>query len=176
MTGQVFKYHLQDWEDPISGRVVLENEEWILIQYIPMDYFVDGYKIIKKAAIANTERTAYEEQVERVISLRGLSCQVPEHFRFAPILELINWVERKYKMFEFQDSDENVMYIGRINQVLEEEFLLIDFIDAKGMVEEDYDYEFELADIRVLTFDTDYFNAIKLLWQDNRKEIENYGS
>jgi hypothetical protein len=176
MTGQVYKYYLQDWEDPIIGQVVLENDDWILVQYIPTDYFIDGYKIIKRSVIVKTERTPTEEQVERVISLRGITAKKPEQFRFGTILELINWIERKYKVFEFQDADEDTRFIGKINQVLEDEYLLIDFIDANGRMDEAYDYEFELAEIRTLTFDTDYFNAIKLLWQDNRKETDNLGS
>jgi hypothetical protein len=170
MTGQVIKYFLQDWDDPIMGQLVAEDPFWVLIRYIPADYCIDGYKIINKSFITETERTEFEERVEKVLRLRGHTPKVPETFRFGDTLELLNWIERKYGMFEFQDADETAMFIGQMNTVLEDDYLLIDFIDATGQMDEDYDYEFEIAEIRTLTFDTDYFNAIKLLYKDTLKE------
>ncbi len=44
--------------------------------------------------------------------------------------------------------------------------LIIDFIDSKGRVEENYDYEFEIDQIRTISFQSDYFYSIQALWMD----------
>jgi hypothetical protein len=48
--------------------------------------------------------------------------------------------------------------------------LIIDFIDSDGKVEKDYDYEFDIAEIRSIAFQTDYFTSIRLLWHDEIKK------
>lgn len=173
MIGQVNKYYLKDWKDPIMGRAIAENESWILVQYIPVDYVIDGYKILKKSFIDKIERTASEEKVERVIKLRRTTSTLPEGFYFGTTIELLNWIEKTYGLFEFQDSEEGAVMMGKVKQILEDNYLLIDFIGAEGKIVEDYDYEFEIAEIRTLTFETDYFNAIRLLWKDNLDLKEN---
>jgi len=55
-------------------------------------------------------------------------------------------------MEDIQDE----LYVGTINRIIDST-LIIDFVDSKGLVEPDYDCEFDLTEIRVY-----YFQAITL--------------
>lgn len=35
-------------EDDETGMLLFENDEWILVKHIPVDYQIDGFKIYNK--------------------------------------------------------------------------------------------------------------------------------
>ncbi len=43
-------------------------------------------------------------------------------------------------------------------------------IKSDGSVDVNYDYEFDINAIRVITFETDYHLSIQLLWKDKLKK------
>jgi len=54
---KVETYEVTYWEDSESGLLIAENEEWILVKHIPVDYVIDGYRLYKKEFVAKRERT-----------------------------------------------------------------------------------------------------------------------
>ena len=42
-------------------------------------------------------------------------------------------------------------------------------IKSNGQIEENYDFDFSLKKIRSITFETDYFESIRLLMNDETK-------
>lgn len=77
-------------------------------------------------------------------------------------------MQDKYGLFEFRDGEEEALFYGRVNRN-EGNKLRIDFIDAEGVEEKDYDHWFDLEQIRVIQFEGDYFDAIRLLWMDQSR-------
>lgn len=169
---RVEKYQLKDWEDSEQGLLITENEDWILVKHIPTDYLIDGYKLYRKEFIAERSRADEEEKVEKVLSLKKVKQEAPKGFEFRDAIGYLKWLETTYGLFEFQDDDDTELFYGKINRV-EDQALIIDMIKTDGSVEADYDYEFELNEIRVITFETDYFNSVRLLWQDQLKTQAN---
>ena len=82
---------------------------------------------------------------------------------------MLKWCEKEYGLFEFQDDDETELFYGKIREV-KSNLLTIDMIKASGAIEPDYDYEYSLDEIRVITFKTDYFISIGLLMKDMLNE------
>lgn len=165
---KVETYKIQDWQEEETGLLIEENEDWIFIMSIPVDYVIDGYKLINKKFLDERTSGADERQIERVLKLRNVSAEKPHGFTFGNTLEMLQWVEKEYEIFEFQDESEDEAFYGRIHHIEDDEILTIDYIDAEGQEEIAYACDFDLAEIRTITFDTDYFNAIKLLWKDNQ--------
>lgn len=165
---KVENYKIKDWEDSEQGLLIAENEDWILVKHIPVDYVIDGYRLYKKEFIAKRLRTEKEEQIEKVLTLKNIESDLPKNFKFKDTIGLLDWVESAYGIFEFQDDDETELFYGKKNRV-EDDILIIDMIKSDGSVETNYDYEFDLSDIRVITFETDYHLSIRLLWKDKLK-------
>ncbi|WP_242919680.1 hypothetical protein [Pontibacter liquoris] len=172
---KVETFHIASWEEPETGLVIDENDEWVLVKYIPVDYQIDGYKIYKKAFIEERSRSSKEAAIENVLRLKGVKVEYPEGFSFGSTINLfgstvhlLKWSEQKYGLFEFQDNSETEAFYGKISQVTDS-LLKIDMIKADGSVEVKYDYEFEINVIRAIAFESDYFLSMKLLWQDKMK-------
>lgn len=165
---KVERLKIADWEDEATGLLIAENEEWLLVRHIPVDYVVDGYKLYRKEFIEKRTHTSKEVPVERVLRLKGVGEEKPVDFNFGDVGAMLKWCEEKYGLFEFQDFDQTQLFYGRINSMAEG-ILVIDMIKANGEEEKAYDYDFELDEIRVITFETDYFDSIRLLWLDEQR-------
>jgi hypothetical protein len=167
-TYRVEQFKLEGWEDVQSGLIVEESKQWILLKYIPVDYVIDGYKLINKKYISERLRENQQKKVEKVLKLKGIDTNTPEGFKFGNTEELLSWTENHYELFEFSDDLEHEVFYGRINRV-EANNLIIDFIDANGKERKKWDH-FNIDKIRVIAFDSDYFNSIKLLWKDSKNK------
>ncbi len=167
---KVEKFKIIGWEDPEKGLVIDENENWILVKHIPVDYIVDGYKVYKKEFIETREHSQSEKEIEKVLRLKNVKIDKPDDFQFSDTVGILEWVEKKYGLFEFQDKEESELFYGKINRI-EDGKLIIDMIDSNGLVETNYDYKFEIEGIRIIAFESDYHSSIRLLWIDKLKTL-----
>ena len=163
---KVETYTIKDWEDQETGLLIAENEDWLLVRHIPVDYVVDGYKLYKKSFIESRVTTDQERQVEKVLGLRKISMDIPNGFVFSDTIGLLSWVESNYDMFEFQGKDESELTYGKLIEDNDDQGLVIDWIAPDGTVDYDYVHEEAVSEIRVITFETDYHISMRLLWKD----------
>ncbi len=162
---RVERFEIQDWEEPQTGLLLAENEEWVLVKHIPVDFVVDGYKLYKKQFILSRSNGAEEQLIARVLKLKNETTALPERFEFQATADVLRWSQREFDLFEFQDEDETELFYGRINR-LEKSDLIIDMVLSDGTLEIDYDIVFDISAIRAITFGSDYFNSIRLLYND----------
>lgn len=167
---KVESYKIKGWKEKETGVLISENDDWILVNHIPVDYVIDGFKLYRKKFIKKRINGESEKKIERVLNLKNKKLPELKGFEFNNILETLKWSEKKYGLFEFQDKGETELFYGKINRT-ENDILIIDMINSNGQIEEDYDYDFSLKKIRSITFETDYFESIRLLMDD---EIKNY--
>lgn len=162
---KVETYKIKSWKEKETGLLIAENEDWILTKHIPIDYVVDGYKLYQKKFIKKRITTSQENQIARVVSLKNIETAIPADFKFENILNTLQWCENTFGLFEFQDKDQSASYFGKINTI-HDDMLTIDLIEDSGLIAPEYDYEFSIENIRSITFDTDYFQSIRLLMLD----------
>lgn len=166
----VESFEIEGWEHLQTGITLAENENWLLVKHIPIDYLIDGYKIYKKNFIKRRINSANERNIERVHILRNTIIEKPDDFEFSDTIGLLKWSQNKYGFFEFQDDEEDALFYGNIKSVIGNT-LLINFIDKKGEIDKEFDYEFEIDKIITIAFGSDYFHSIRVLWMDKNPSI-----
>ncbi|MGB0890982.1 MAG: hypothetical protein ACPGUU_01425 [Flavobacteriaceae bacterium] len=159
-------YKIKDWDDIETGILLDENNDWILIKSNPVDFQIDGYKLINKKHIQEILPNPQAEILNKVFTLKKEVVQIPDSFEFTSTIGFLKWIEKKYGCFEFQDEIENELFYGVLNQINDKSFY-IDMVKSDGSLDEDFDVEFFIDDIRILTFESDYFNSISLLFKHN---------
>jgi hypothetical protein len=167
-----YRFKFKDWKERISGMVVAQDENWILIHFNPADFMLDGFKLLRRSHIASAKRSKAELRRELVTQLKNL--ELPNHWsslKTDSTLSLLKSVEASCGIVQFEDNDEELL-IGKIKTVDGDNFT-IDFLDSKGRWIEDYDLVFSLDAIDVITFETDYLQSLKLLSTTIVKAIEN---
>jgi hypothetical protein len=156
---------LRDWEELESGMILAETNEWILMRHIFADYMVDGYKIYRKDIIENRIHEDEERIVERVLTLKGVTEEIPDGFKLGKTMEMLQWIGNKYGFAEFQDVEEELTFAiieGEKDGEVWYEMILPD-----GTTETQL--QFPLDEICVIAFDSDYFRSVGLLWRDSLK-------
>lgn len=166
---KVESYKIKGWRDKETGLLIAENEDWILVKHIPVDYLVDGYKLFQKKFIKKRISGASEEQIAKVLELKKVKEILPKGFQFESAFDTLKWVEKTYGLFEFQDKEETDLFYGRLNQI-ENDYFIIDMVTADGIIEKEYEYDFSINKIRAITFESDYFNSIRLLMREELKK------
>lgn len=161
---KVETYKIKDWKEKETGLLIDENEDWVLVKHIPVDYVVDGYKIYKKSAIEKRKSKTKEEKIARVLRLKKIETKTPESLSLDSVLEILQWSEKKYGLFEFQDNEGDLFY-GKLNNVKVDMFY-IDLINSNGGIEKEYDYNFLIYEVAAIAFESDYFESIRLLMND----------
>ncbi|MEM7183162.1 MAG: hypothetical protein AAF518_19785 [Spirochaetota bacterium] len=163
---QVETFHIKDWEESYSGLVLAENDSWVLVQHIPMDYAIDGYRLYRKEFVVHRERGEWETRIEKVLSLKNTKAKPPEGFAFSNTLAVLQKIEENYGLFEFQDTSEGEVFYGKLKEVKDKHLFTIDFINPDGSVDHEFTYDFDLRKLITITFLSDYFHSMVLLWKD----------
>ncbi len=164
---KVETYTIEGYQGKERGALIAENEEWILVKHIPIDYVIDGYRVYKKKYIKKRKSKTKEEKIARVLKLKNIQLERPANFKFGNDLEMLAWSEQTYGLFEFQDNDTELFY-GTICATADTNFI-INMIKANGKIIPEYDYEFTTEEIQVIAFESDYFESIRLLMNDELK-------
>ncbi len=158
-------YTIADWEEPENGLLIAENEEWILVKHIPVDFLVDGYRLYKKEFIEDREQSEETDSIAKVLALKDVAVKAPEGFEFRDTLGFLQWSQQQFGYFEFQDEDDTELFYGKIQMAVNDR-LEIDMILSDGSLDTDNGYEFMLSEIRLISFQTDYFISMGLLHND----------
>jgi hypothetical protein len=157
------------WKEELTGIWLAENADWVLLRYIPVDYAVDGYVLVAKQHIVSREAQQDQKQLELVLQLKGITSDLPRDFAFVDsVIEALRWVTQRYEVVQFQE-EEDATYLGWVRAVEPGRFRM-DSLTPSGTINHSYDEWFEEEDIRVISFDNDYINSLKLLWKERVRQ------
>ena len=158
---QVETYKIKTWNDTITGLLIKENDDWILIKEVEGDYHVDGFTLLRKEYVKKRKTKKWEKQVAIVLGLQKVS-KTLRGFKFGDLPTMMAWIEKKYGLFAFQDNVEESIEIGRVEDI-KDGTLGLNFLKADGTFVADYVYDYKLNKIRKVSFATHYLNSLLLL-------------
>ncbi len=162
---QLISIEFDDKKDIFSGFLIDWTEDWILLKNNPVDFIIDGYTILKNKHVKSIIQDKDHEFTERVIKLKGLKTSAEEIIPLKDLPSIINFLADKYEIFQIAKKSDKAVYLGKLIELNEEE-LLIDFLGTEG--EFDGEMSFKLDKIRVIEFDTDYINSLKLVVEQKK--------
>lgn len=168
MNMDVYNYDLKDWSDYITGIVLMENEDWVLLHELPGDYQPDGYCLINKSQIVDRFKDEDAELKERVLQLKGYEMELPQALILEDLDDMLRSIEDHYHVFGVQD-EEDMIRIGTIQSIVANE-LRLNFINTFGEMSEETPEPIFKTDIQTVTFGTDYLHSIYLLWKDQNEK------
>jgi hypothetical protein len=155
--GRLIKIKFKDM-GPLVGHIIDYGDDWILMRNCPVDYVVDGYFVVRKKNIKEVVRGEEEKWREKVIGLKKLK-GVPK----IPLTDLngiLKALTKQYGVFSVHTKDDDVCWLGRLNRI-EDKLIVIDDLTPKAKW--GGQFKFKESEIRVLEFDSDYVNSLKLL-------------
>jgi hypothetical protein len=164
---QLISIEFDDKKEIFSGFLIDWTEDWILLKNNPFDFIIDGYTILKNINVKAIIQDKDHEFTERVIKLKGLKTSAEEIIPLKDLPSIIHFLANKYEIFQIAKKSDKAVYLGKLLELNEDE-LIIDFLGTEG--EFDGEMSFKLNKIRVIEFDTDYINSLKLVVDEENKK------
>ena len=158
--GQLVSVKFTDRKTPIYGYVLDCNDDWTLMKYNPVDYIIDGYIIIRHKNTEGFRRDTDEKWREKVINLKGLQPTEKDIIPLTDLETILKYLTDNFGVFQVYTKSETACYLGRLKSIDKKE-LVMDDLNPKGKWEGQM--KFRTGDIRVIEFDTDYINSLKLV-------------
>lgn len=155
-----------DKKEIFSGFLIDYTENWILLKNNPVDYILDGYVILRNKNVESIIRDTNEEFTERVIKLKGLKTNPEEIIPIESLASILNYVSNKFEIFQIAKKSDKAVYLGKLIELNDEE-LIINFLETKGKF--GGEMSFNPDKIRVIEFDTDYINSLKLVAKEENQ-------
>lgn len=156
-----------DRKNPFYGFLLGFNSDWTLLKYNPVDYLIDGYVILRHKNIQGVRRDTEEKFREKVIRLKGVTPTEKEIVPIDDLESILKFLTKKFGVFQFYTKSETACYLGRL-KFIDNKQLVIDFLDPTGKWSGEM--KFRPGDIRVIEFDTDYINSLKLIAEQRKKK------
>lgn len=164
---QLISIEFEDKKEIFTGFLIDWTEDWILLKNNPFDFIIDGYSILKNKNIQSINQDKDHEFTEKVIKLKGLKTSGEEIIPLTDLPAIIHFLADHYGIFQIAKRSDKTVYLGQLIEITEGE-LIIDFLGSEG----DFEGEmaFNLEKIRIIEFDTDYINSLKLIVSENKKK------
>lgn len=153
-------FNFSDRKLPVSGFLLDYTDEWTLLKYNPVDYVIEGYILLRNKNIKGYLRGADEKWKEDVLKLKGIQPCKEEHIPLDGIETILHHLSNTFGVFALYTKSKHVCYIGRLKSI-DKKVLVMDLLNVKGKW--DGEEQFKLNDIKVIEFDTDYINTLKLV-------------
>ncbi|MDN3675622.1 hypothetical protein QWY99_21555 [Flavobacterium branchiarum] len=163
---QLITIEFEDRKEIFSGFLIDYTNDWILIKNNPVDFIIDGYVILKNKNIKSITRDGDNAFTESVIRLKGLKTNSDEIIPLRDLSSILTFITNKYGIFQIAKKSEKAVYLGKLIK-LDDEELVIDFLETRGKF--GGELSFNPNKIRVIEFDTDYINSLKLLVDERNK-------
>ena len=164
---QLISIEFEDKKDVFSGFLIDWTEDWILLKNNPVDFIIDGYTILKNKNVKSIIQDKDHEFTEKVIKLKGLKTSAEEIIPLKDLYSIMNFLANKYEIFQIAKKSDKAVYLGKIIEINEDE-LVMDFLGTEGEFEGEM--SFKQYKIRVIEFDTDYINSLKLIVDEEKKK------
>ena len=164
---QLITIEFDDKKEIFSGFLIDWTEDWILLKNNPVDFIIDGYTILKNKNVKAIIQDKDHEFTDRVIKLKGLKTSAAEIIPLKDVSTIIHFLASRYEIFQIATKSDKAVYLGNLLELNEEE-LIIDFLGTEGKFEGEM--SFKPNKIRVIEFDTDYINSLKLIVNEDKKK------
>jgi hypothetical protein len=165
---------LKGRKEPICGILLYEGLEWLFLRYIPVDYVLDGYILIRKRHIKNIVRGEEERFSESVIHLKSTKEEFDKtDLTLDEITDVLYYMMQHEVVIQFDFYDDSVCYIGRVVR-MNAKTVRIQNIDTKGEWIEETSYVVDR--IRTIQFDNDYINSLVAYnkWMENHNHLSTF--
>ena len=161
---QVYSFKIRGFE-PFQGLVRARGSSRTLVAYVPVDYILDGYRLILSDKILGTARDKRELQVEKILMLKNQLKKSSVDARLDDDFLLFEQFLVSKQLIQIYPKDESFSLLGQVENINRRSFNL-KLLDSEGQWLAVHNFPFRK--IKIVEIDTDYINSLNLLKEFNQ--------
>lgn len=154
---KLVRIKLRGRSEKLCGILKVAGKEWLLLEYNPVDFVLDGMVLINKKYLLKVERTKDEVFIDEVLKAKG--AEVPfngNDLNLDNTLDLFANLENK-QAIQIELGDESVVYIGKITKKNNKSFRMKRLTPSGNWLDEvSYNYN----SIRIIQIGGDYVDSL----------------
>lgn len=137
------------------------NKDWVLLKHNSIDYIMDGYIILKDKYITHYKRDSTDRFAEKLLDNKGFKPKKSEKIPITDIATILTYLTKNNKVFSFELKECGSVWVGKVRKI-DGDDLYLDSLTPTAKWRKS-SQPFNLKDIRVIEFDTDYINSLMLI-------------
>ncbi len=156
--GKYCSFNIKGRKDKISGIVLNWNDSWTLIRTC-VDYRIDGYTIFKNENV-EFEINEFEQRADKILKLKKYNYKTEPKIKINSLLEIIRYIDKNHKLIQVDTKDGKAFDVVKFKH-FENDIYFLDEILADGKLRDVLEFKEKI--FRVISFDNDYLNSLKLI-------------
>jgi hypothetical protein len=160
---QLISIKFEDKRDVFTGILIDFSEDWLLLRNNPADFVIDGFVILRNKKIKSIYQEPEYDFVEKVIRLKNVKINPEDAIPLTDLYSILDFLTSKYSLFQIATKSDKAVYIGKLKDYNDDQ-MTIDFLSTCGKW--DGEMDFKPNKVRVIEFDTDYLNSLKLVLEE----------
>jgi hypothetical protein len=143
----------------ISGIVLSYNDDWTLIRRCN-DYLIDGYVIIRNNTYSKYVQGEYELRAMKILTLKKYDYLNEPVIPISNLDNIIEYISKKHILFSLDVKDGDAFDVLKFKNKINEKYNLDELMpngNFRNLL------CFSKTVFRVISFDTDYMNSLKLI-------------
>jgi hypothetical protein len=148
---------LRGRSEKLRGILKAAGEEWLLLEYNPVDFVLDGVILINRKYLLKIERTKNDAFIEEVLKAKGIHNSLNGNdLNLDSTLDLFSSLETK-QAIQIELRDESIIYLGKVTKINDKSFR-IKRLTPKGDWLDEISYNYKL--IRIIQIGGDYTESL----------------
>ena len=164
-SNQVYSFKIKGFE-PFEGLLRAKGTSRTLIEYIPVDYVLDGYRLILSDKILGAIRDKQELQVERVLMLKNQLQRSPIDVKLDDDFSLFEQFLVSKQLIQIYPKDESFSLLGQVENINRASFNLR-LLDSEGQWLAIHNFPFHK--VKIIEIETNYIESLNLLKSFNNQ-------
>jgi hypothetical protein len=158
-TKSIISFKIKGRSEISTGFVLDFNSEVIHLKSNPVDYIIDGYKILNREFIEAYKIDDDEEFKTNAFRLKKIFPKASEKIKLIPFDKLLFYLN-KFEVFQFDQKDDSICFIGKV-QKIKNKTMTFKLLDARAKWSDSSNFRYDT--IRTIEYGTDYINTLLLI-------------
>lgn len=162
--GKYISIIFKDGTLPISGFVIDQNRDWILLKHNPNNFMLDGYIIVRHRNIESFDRKKTDLFKERVLKLKNLQPIERDIIPMTDLCTILDQLTKKFGVFQLRQKKGKDSFLGALASYGDKSFVIDPLLPNGKWGKKTLFFE---KDLRTIQFATDYIDSLMLVNSDN---------
>ncbi|NVN95574.1 MAG: hypothetical protein HXX18_09865 [Bacteroidetes bacterium] len=159
LVGKFLTFTLNGEKKNISGVVLSYNNDWTLIKQCN-DYLIDGYVVLRNDTYLNYIQGEYELRAMKILTLKKYDYKNEPVIPISNLDNIIEYISKKHFLFSLDVKDGDAFDVVKFRNKINGKYNLDELMPNGNFRDL---LCFSKTVFRVIRFDTDYMNSLKLI-------------